>query len=159
MARKRIAHETFQIERTFKASPESVFAAWENLEAKASWFIGPDDWHVVKREIDFRVGGHELLIGRFADGRESNFLARFHEIIPTRRIVFVYDMAMMDAPHSVSLASVEIEPLDSDHTRLTFTEQVAFLDGTPGQKGVASRKDGTTAHLERLNAFLEGVRK
>ena len=51
--------------------------------------------------------------------------------------------------HSVSLATVELTP--SGHgTRLIFTEQVAFLDGTDGNEGTLSRQLGTAAHLDRL---------
>lgn len=51
---------------------------------------------------------------------------------------------------SVSLASVAFAPADGG-TRLTFTEQIAYLDG---KDGTASRKQGTAAHLDRLGAVL-----
>jgi len=156
MENSSISHETFQIERIYKAPAESVFAAWGSVESKSQWFVGPRDWTVLKREIDFRVGGEEVLIGRFGDGRQTNYSARFHNIVPNRRIVFVYDMHMSSAPHSVSLASVEIDEIDRGRTRLLFTEQVAFLDGTPAKTGGASRKEGTAAHLDRLAKLLDG---
>ncbi|TGK10081.1 ATPase [Leptospira fletcheri] len=150
----KIAHESFSIEKIYKAAPNSVFSAWGSLSSKSKWFIGPKDWVQVKRELDFRVGGNEVLQGRFGDRLKTVYTARFHSILPDQRIVFVYDMHLNDAIHSVSLASVEIEGLSGGRTRLTFTEQVAFLDGTPGNEGNVSRKNGTEAHLDRLALFL-----
>ena len=57
--------------------------------------------------------------------------------------------------HSVSLASVEIESLEPRMTRLIFTEQVTFLDGTPGPDGTNDQEQGTTDLLNRLVEFLE----
>jgi hypothetical protein len=53
----------------------------------------------------------------------------------------------------ISLATVELSPGDR-RTRLVFTEQVAFLDGTEGPAGTASREHGTAAHLDRIGAVL-----
>jgi len=148
MSQPPISHGHFTIERTYEASPAQVFAAWADPAAKARWFIGPQGWSLIRRELDFRVGGEELLHGRY-DTRETVFRARFHEIVPDARIVYVYDMYMNETHHSLSLATVEVRVARAG-TTLTFNEQVAFLDGTDGIEGVASRQHGTGAHLDRL---------
>jgi uncharacterized protein YndB with AHSA1/START domain len=157
MKRPLIEHGSFSIERTYDALPEDVFAAWADAESKARWFVGPENWAVVRRELDFRIGGHELLHGRFASGRETIYTARFHDIVPDARIVCVYDMHyVMNAEkthHSVSIATVEFEPLNK-RTRLVYAEQVAFLDGTNGAEGTSSRERGTAVHLERLRSHI-----
>lgn len=154
----KVAHEIFSIERVYQSSPESVYSAWSNVEAKSNWFIGPGEWSVVQRKLDFRVGGEETLHGRFPNGRETLYKARFSDLIENQRIVFTYDMILSGKIHSVSIASVEIEKVDSSDTKLTFTEQVAFLDGTFGREGMASRREGTLAHLIRLTDYLEKVK-
>ena len=53
---------------------------------------------------------------------------------------------------SVSLATVELVP-EGDGTRLTFTEQAAFLEGGDGP---AMREEGTRALLDNLVAEVEG---
>lgn len=158
MENLKIAHEIFSIERVYQSDPESVYSAWSNVEAKANWFIGPGDWSVVQRKLDFRIGGEEILHGRFPNGKETLYKARFSDLIENQRIVFVYDMILSGKIHSVSIASIEIEKVDSSSTKLTFTEQVAFLDQTIGREGVASRKEGTLAHLIRLTDYLEKVK-
>jgi len=156
-----IERGSFSIERTYDAPPKDVFAAWSQVEAKARWFVGPENWTLVKRELDFRIGGHELLHGRLASGRDAIYTARFHDIVPDERIVYVYDMHYQmrdDKTHlSVSIATAEFEPI-KNQTRLIFTEQVAFLDGTNGTEGTSSREHGTGAHLERLRNHIRPVR-
>jgi uncharacterized protein YndB with AHSA1/START domain len=154
MKHSKIAHGTFTIEKTYKAPAETVFSAWANLESRAQWFVGPGDWKPVRREMDFRVGGLEVLHSRFGNGYEPLYESRFYSIVPNRQIVFVYDMHLNGEHHSVSLASVEIESLEPQTTRLTFTEQVAFLDGTSGQEGTKDREEGTLDLLNRLTGFL-----
>lgn len=150
-----ISHGTFRIDKTYNAPAEDVFAAWADLESRAQWFVGPGDWKEVKREMDFRVGGKEVLHSRFGSGYEPIYEARFHRIVPDRQIVFVYDMHLNGKHHSLSLATIEIESLEKNQSRLVFTEQVAFLDGTEGRKGTKDREDGTAELLKLLANFLE----
>jgi uncharacterized protein YndB with AHSA1/START domain len=149
-----IVHGTFTIEKSYKASAEAVFSAWGDLESRAQWFIGPGDWKALRREMDFRVGGLEVLHSRFGSGYESIYEARFYSIMPNKQIVFVYDMHLNGEHHSVSLATVEIESLQPRITRLIFTEQVAFLDGTSQRESTKDREGGTLELLSRLTGFL-----
>lgn len=156
MKYSKIANGTFTIEKTYNASAEAVFSSWADLESRALWFIGPgDDWKAIRRELDFRVGGLEVLHSRFGNGYEPLYESRFYSILPNRHIVFVYDMHLNGEHHSVSLAAVEIESLEPRKTRLIFTEQVMFLDGTSATEGTASRKGGTMDLLNRLGGVLE----
>jgi uncharacterized protein YndB with AHSA1/START domain len=144
-----ITHGKFVIERVYNASPQQVFAAWADPAVKARWFIGPESWTQIKRELDFRNGGEELLQGRIGT-TETLFRARFHDIVDAERIVYVYDMHLSGKYHSVSVATVEFRAAGAS-TKLIFTEQVAFLDGTPSAD---SREHGTAAHLDRLAGQL-----
>lgn len=146
-----IVHDRFVIERTYRASPERVFEAWSDPAVKARWFVGPEEWKELRRTLDFRVGGEELLHGRLPT-RDTLFKARYHLIEPNRRIVYVYDMWVgNDVHHSLSLATVELCPAGAS-TTLVFTEQVAFFDGTASAE---SRMHGTAIHLDRIPAHLQ----
>jgi hypothetical protein len=59
-------------------------------------------------------------------------------------------MYMGEKHHSVSLAAVEFCSARGG-TKLIFTEQVAFLDGT---QSADSRERGTADHLDRLAGQL-----
>jgi uncharacterized protein YndB with AHSA1/START domain len=150
MSQRSVSHGTFVIERTYEASPARVFAAWADPAAKARWFVGPGGWKALRREIDFRIGGRERLSGAHPDGRVSDFDGVYHDIVADRRIVYSYGMHVDDKRISVSLATVELAPAGSG-TRLTFTEQAAFLDGFDGAAG---REQGTGMLLDQLGRML-----
>jgi uncharacterized protein YndB with AHSA1/START domain len=147
-------HGDFSINRVYDASPADVYAAWVDAGTKARWFIGPEGWTQVERTLDVRVGGIEILHGRFpTSGLETLFTARYHLVEEGARLVYAYDMHLSGRHHSVSIATVEFIG-DPEGTRLRFTEQVTFVDGTDGRDGTLSRKRGTAAHLERIAGCL-----
>jgi len=138
--------------RIYPASPTRVFAAWSEREAKARWFVGPDESKKSDHMLDFRVGGRERVSGRPKGGATPTYTyeARFQDIVKNKRIVSTYDMHMDDKRISVSLATVEIEP-HGDGTHLTYTEQGAFLDGHDDS---GSRERGMRDLLDKLDAAL-----
>jgi uncharacterized protein YndB with AHSA1/START domain len=145
-----VVHGTFTLERNYPVSAARLYAAWTDPEIKARWFIGPAGWQLVKRELDLRVGGREILEGVFPDGLQTLFTARYHEVVPEQRLVWSYDLDYAGKHLSVSLATVEIRAAGRG-AALRFTEQAAFLDGTDG---TSSRERGTAAHLDRLAGVL-----
>jgi len=144
-------HDTFVIKRDFRFAPEQVFAAWSTKEAKANWFVGPTGWQAQVRELDFRVGGHEKLIGQRPGGGISKFHAHFHEIVPNERIVYVYDMYTGNAQTSVSLVTIEFTPR-KEGTHLVITEQGVFLDGRDDPR---MREHGTNVLIDQLERSLQ----
>jgi uncharacterized protein YndB with AHSA1/START domain len=151
------AHGQFTITRDYAAAPARVYAAWADGATKARWFIGPQDWSEIERRFDLRVGGEELLHGRFGPGgMETRFTARYHLVEPDARLVYAYDMHLDSRHHSVSLATVEFLARGAG-TTLRFTEQVVFVDGTPAAQGTPSRERGTAAHLDRIAAVIDGA--
>jgi uncharacterized protein YndB with AHSA1/START domain len=151
MTARSAVHATFTLTRTYPAAPARVFAAFSDPAAKARWFAGPPGWKMEAREMDFRVGGREWVAGAHGDGQSFSFDALYRDIVPNRRIVYVYDMHLGDRHISVSLATVALEPAGTG-TKLTVTEQGAFLDG---HDDAGSRERGTRDLLEKLGASLE----
>jgi uncharacterized protein YndB with AHSA1/START domain len=150
MIDRSVEHAVFSVERVYDVSPDRVFAAWSDPQAKARWFGRSEG----EFELDFRVGGWERGRGTLPDGREYAFEAHYSDIVPNRRIVYTYDMHVDGIRISVSVATAEFEP-ESDGTRLVFTEQGAFLDGheTP-----ARREQGMGSLLDSLGQWLESSR-
>jgi uncharacterized protein YndB with AHSA1/START domain len=151
MSDRSVEHGTFVLERVYDASPERVFAAWSEPQAKARWFGGPEE---AEFELDFRVGGWERRRGMLPDGREYAFEAVYRDIVPGRRIVYAYDMLVDGIRISVSVATAEFEP-EGDGTRLVFTEQGAFLDG---HERPARREQGMGSLLDSLGQWLQSSR-
>jgi uncharacterized protein YndB with AHSA1/START domain len=148
MSGRSVEHATFVVERKYEASPERAFAAWADPEAKARWYVDSD----TPLELDFRVGGRERSQGAAPDGRAYSYEAIYQDIVPDRRIVYTYEMALEETKISVSLATVEFTPLGEDRTHLVFTEQGAFLDGheSPGR-----RAEGMGSLLDALGRELQ----
>ena len=74
-------HGTLSVTRQIKAPRERVYEAWTKLEHRKHWFVGPA-WTEIERRVDLKVNGQELAHGRFADGTETIYTARFHLIDP-----------------------------------------------------------------------------
>jgi uncharacterized protein YndB with AHSA1/START domain len=149
MTERTAAHATFTIERTYEAPPPGVFAAWADPAIKRRWFSGSDEASP-DYELDFQVGGRELNRGGPADGPVYTYEARYRDIVPDQRIVCTYEMYADETRISVSIATVQFR-LAANGTRLLYTEQAAFLDGsdTPEQ-----REHGTRELLEKLDKTL-----
>jgi uncharacterized protein YndB with AHSA1/START domain len=153
-ATAKATHGSFTLERRFNAKPARVFAAFADLEARKRWFVGPPGWVELERSLDFRQGGSEVTVGQWPDGKQSDFRARFEEIVPDQRIVFTYNMHIGDWHISVSLNTVEFFP-DGAGTKMLFTEHATFINGFD-DPDAAGRKQGSEGLLDRLEAFLAG---
>jgi uncharacterized protein YndB with AHSA1/START domain len=151
MTSRSVTHATFAIERSYDASPERVFRAWSDPDAKARWFVGPAEWERTEYAMDFRVGGRDLNRVGPPGGPVHTYEARYHDIVPNERIVTTYEMYLDETRTSVSVATLELEP-SGNGTTLRYTEQGAFLDGTDS---VASREQGSSDLLDALGVALE----
>jgi uncharacterized protein YndB with AHSA1/START domain len=150
MTKRATVHDTFVINRTFAFERELVFASWASAEAKSQWFVGPGGWQQKLRELEFRVGGRERLIGGFPDGRVSAFDAHYYDIVPNERIVYAYEMHLNDVRISISLATIEFKARTAG-TQLIITEQGVFLDDFDDARG---RERGTQVLIDQLEQAL-----
>jgi len=146
-----VNHGTFVVERRYPASPAKVFGAWADAAAKDVWLDDPDfKSDGTEYELDFRVGGHERFGGLTPEGTRYSYDAMYYDIVPDQRIVYSYEMYSGDDRMSVSLATVEIVP-EQDGTKLTYTEQGAFLDDIDKPE---ERQEGTAWILDNLGKYL-----
>jgi uncharacterized protein YndB with AHSA1/START domain len=151
MTERSVNHATIVIERNYPATPARVFAAWADAQAKGIWMDDPDyqsgegDY-----ELDFRVGGHERFGGKDPDGGTYRYDALYYDIVPDHRIVYSYEMYSGEDRMSVSMTTVEIGP-GQGGSKLTYTEQGAFLDGIDKPE---AREEGTAWMLDSLGKYL-----
>ena len=144
-------HSTFFVERDFAQSPERVFRAFADKDTVRRWRVEDDGCEVREFAFDFRVGGHEVSRFSFGGGPEIRLDAEFQDIVPDQRIVFTYRMGMGSTPFSASLTTIEFAPHGSG-TRLTYTEQLAMLDGSDSAAG---REEGCRFLMEKLARELD----
>ena len=149
MTQRSVTHATIAIERTYNATPASVFAAWASAEAKKQWFGGAQG--NAKYKLDFKVGGKETSRGELSEGQAYTYDATYQDIVPNERIIYSYDMTFAGKRISVSVVTVELKPAGKG-TKLTFTEQGAFLDGLDNP---AQRESGTAEMLDKLGTTLK----
>jgi uncharacterized protein YndB with AHSA1/START domain len=152
MTARKVTHATFSIERSYDVAPERVFRAFADREAKAKWFAGSGAWREGKRTMDFRVGGKEHLSGGGKDKPPHVFDAIYQDIVPNERIIYTYEMHIGETRISVSLATIEFKKAGKG-TKMTFTEQGAFLDDFDQPE---TREAGTKVLLEQLAKSLKG---
>ena len=152
MTQRSVTHAIFTLERTYPHALERVYDAFATWEGKAKWFHGQSgEWDMLERSFDFREGGEERLAGRWSTGRVSDFRARYLDIVPGARIVYVYEMWIDGTKISASLATLEFKPA-AGGTQLKVTEQGAFLDG---YDDAGSREHGTGKLLDLVAQSLE----
>jgi uncharacterized protein YndB with AHSA1/START domain len=149
MTERSVQHATFIIERTFEFTPAEVFGAFSAAEAKNRWLFAPDEEAKDGDEFDFSVGGRDHFVVKLEEGHVNSYDARYYDIVPNQRIVYCYEMYVNRARISVSVATIELAPVDAG-TRLTFTEQGAFLDGEDAK----AREDGTAFVIDDFGRAL-----
>jgi len=143
-------HGAFTIKRDFPHPPAAVYRAFAELEAKARWFSGGDDWTPIERQMDVRPGGRELAKGRWKSGTVTTFDAVYLDVVPCERLVYAYNLWIDDRKISVSLATLEISAI-AGGARLSLTEQGVFLEG---YEDGGSRERGTRDLIERVAKTL-----
>jgi uncharacterized protein YndB with AHSA1/START domain len=147
-----VQHGDFTIERVLDAPPSLVFRAWSDKDAKSKWFgRNASEGTIQVREMDFRVGGEERLVGKWKSGMVTEFKARYFDIVPDKRIVYAYDMFRDGTKLSVSLATIQLVA-EGKKTRMIVTEQGAFLDG---YDDAGAREHGTIELMDRLVESLK----
>lgn len=139
--------------RQINAPREKVYEAWTQLEHRKHWFLSPV-WTEIRRSLDLKKNGIEIAHGRFEDGTETIYTARFHLIEPNTRLIYAFDMQVGGVPFSVSLAGVEFKS-KSNATELTYTEQGLFL---VGEYDAESRTAGTDGLLNQFLSYVESMK-
>lgn len=155
MTRPEVVHDRFTIERDYPVPPAEVFAAFSEPAAKRRWFAETEGWRLDAYELDFRVGGHERAAGAPPEGAPYRFDSTYLDIVPDVRMIYAYTMHIDGTRISASLTTIALNAVDRG-TRLTLTEQGAFLDGHDRPD---DRKGGTAALLDALGNELAGARR
>ena len=146
-----LSHGSFTLERTFDHPPARVWRAWSDLSVRRRWFHGGSTWTEAERTFDFRIGGQDIVTGEFSARGKSRYVSTFHDIVPEKRIIHVYDMWIGGKYLSCSLATLLFRD-EGGKTRLTQTEQGTYFDVPEHNDG---RRTGTAGQLEAIAAIID----
>jgi len=150
MQQRSVIHSTYEIRRNYSKEPRRVFSAFADPAKKRRWFVEGDGSTREGFEMDFRAGGRERVQFRLPDGSLCTNETIYQDILPDRRIVFVYTMAVGERCISSSQVTTEFLAVGAG-TELVFTEQAAFFEGSDGPE---IRKAGWEKLLDNFAAAL-----
>lgn len=146
-----IKHGSFTVERSYRAPPAKVFAAFVQAEARSKWLVFADGWTIHEyRPAEPTVAG-AVEFSRFsppgADVVLTNATTWLH-VDEDNTLIYAYHMTLQGAPLSSSLVTISLRPAGSG-THLQLTEQGAYFDGN-----IAGREEGTRALLDEVEKVL-----
>jgi uncharacterized protein YndB with AHSA1/START domain len=157
MREQSVIYSTFVIERSYPVKPERVFAAFADPAKKRRWFAEGDHHKLEHYELDFRVGGKELV--RFRLGADTPLEGvvctndvSYLDIVRNQRVVTASTMSIVEKCISASLVTFEFLPTETG-TDLIFTHQGAFFEGADGPE---MRKEGWQKHFDKLTEEFAG---
>lgn len=149
--------EQLVIERTLRATPEQLFAAFTDAAQLEKWWW-PDGFTCPAAEVDLRVGGTYRLEMTWpeqvrADSRLSHSLVgEYYEIDPPRRLV-MSARAQNDEEGELfaTLLEVTLEPCGAG-TKLTVRQ--SYFEPLPPLKALAGAEQGWSEQLDKLERLL-----
>ena len=80
------ATNTIRLHRVFRASPEKLYKAFLDADAKAKW-LPPNGFTGKVHHLDPRVGGtYKMSFTNFSTGHSHTFGGEYRELVPHERI-------------------------------------------------------------------------
>ena len=145
------------IERTYRATPEELWALWTTKEGFESWW-GPEGFRVEVHEMDARKGGKlrydmiadtpEAIEGMKRIGQPGVHKTRgfFAELTPHRRLVLTHVIDFLPG----------VKPYENDiavelHEERGKTRMVVTLSGMHSPEFTEMQRQGFTSQLTKLD--------
>jgi uncharacterized protein YndB with AHSA1/START domain len=114
-----------RLDRTIPAPPARVYRAWLDPDLVARW-MAPGSLEATRAEVDERVGGHYRVWQAGPDGDAGGFESELLELVPNRRIVFLWRFVgperVADPAHD-SLLTITLDEAPGGATALTLVHE------------------------------------
>ncbi|WP_051570988.1 SRPBCC domain-containing protein [Cryptosporangium arvum] len=142
---------SFDLDRTYPAPPERVWAAWTTADQLERWVLPDPEWRVSSCEVDaHQGGGYRLRFGPRPDGDSYRETATFAVYEPVERLVFDV-LTEGDGTSERSRCTVRFRPVDGG-THLELT-----VEGLSGPQALEHLRTGWQWCLEGIAATLEAT--
>lgn len=131
-------------ERTYSASPRSIFAAFEEPDLLARWW-GPDGFTNTFETFEFRPGGRWIFEMHGPDGTSYHNESVFRDIEPDARIVIEHVVAPWFR------LTITLDPRD-EQTHLTWEQEFESPEMAENLRPLC--ETANEQNLDRLQAVL-----
>ena len=153
-----VVHSTAVHERTLKASPARVWAAFADPAQLRRWYAVNRPGGADEFVSDCRPGGLERLVYRLGDDTPFPGVAivnegQYLDVEEGKRILSASVMSIGGRHMSATLLTVGILEAEGGGTHLVLTHQDAFL---PYSDGPQMREHGWRVLLDKMESTLEG---
>lgn len=148
------------LEKTYDASPETVWQAWTDPEMLKQWW-GPNNVSIPECEVDLKVGGKFYIVMEAGEGMGEYkgikwpMLAKFTVVEPNSRLFYTAE-AWTDGKKEETTIDQTTEITLTDEKGKTKVKVRALIHKTgPGAKmAVEGMQYGFSQQLNKLKDFL-----
>lgn len=139
-----------EIQRRFKAKPETVYDAWTRPEIIARWW-GPEGVHLGDHSFDLTEGGAWRTVMVSPEGKKHIVGGVYRELRRPHRLVITWAWEEGGTPGESSLVTVTFEPAGQPSGRETLMTLVH--DRLAGEDSAAAHTMGWNSSLNCLEAL------
>ena len=139
---------TVRLHRVFAASPEKVYRAFLEPDAKAKW-LPPNGFTATVHHDDAKVGGtHKMSFRNFTTGNSHSFGGRYVELVPNERLRYTDQFDDTNLPGEMQV-TVTLKKV------AVGTEITIVQDGIPDVIPVEACYLGWQESLQNLKQLVE----
>jgi uncharacterized protein YndB with AHSA1/START domain len=147
-------------ERTYDASPETVWRAWTTPEMVKQWW-GPQNVTIPECEIDLRVGGKIYIVMEAGEamgpfkGTKWPMLGEFTVVEPNSKLSYSARAWTEGQKDETTIDQTTELILTKENGKTKLRLRAAVYQVGPGARmAIQGMQAGFTQHLEKLNDFL-----
>lgn len=143
-----------RVSRTFDAPRRLVFEAFTRPEMVKRWLYGPEEWPLVRCDIDPRVGGTIRYVWRHRERGDMGMSGVFREVVAPERLVHteIFDEDWTGGETVVTTVFTE------DDGRTTFACTVVYSSTAARDAALETGMiEGWARALARLDDLLSSV--
>lgn len=148
------------LERTYDASPETVWQAWTNPEQLKQWW-GPNDVTIPECEVDLRVGGKFYIVMEAGEamgpykGTKWPMQAEFTVVEPNSQLSYTAQAWTEGQKEETTIDQTTKITMAEENGKTKVKVKAAIFKAGPGAAMAAEGMEyGFTQQLEKLNGFL-----
>ena len=136
------------LEKTYDASPETVWQAWTNPEQLKQWW-GPKQMRTQSLAFDPHVGGKYRWTLVDEKDEEMTVFGEYRELVPGKKIVFTWKWDDDEAwKYTSSVVTVELSDCDGG------TELRLIHEKLPSEESRDRHNEGWNSVVDRLEKFF-----